>query len=135
MKELFERSLAINVEHEGPDGLNTSISSKNLAQFYLQLASSTRINDERKEHSILSISYCTEYCELKQRYLVRLIIKTKELMLHPICQGTVDIRNVCFRTHIYRNILQNSTLYAIFYAFFMNKYNIKYQITNRFLSS
>jgi hypothetical protein len=60
VKELFECSLAIDVKHEGPDGINTSISNANLGDFHSQLAFTDVTPEERKEHLQLSISYYTE---------------------------------------------------------------------------
>jgi tetratricopeptide (TPR) repeat protein len=60
VKELFERSLAIDVKHEGLDGVNTSISNKNLGGFYEELAFTDLTSEERKEHLCLSESYYSE---------------------------------------------------------------------------
>jgi tetratricopeptide (TPR) repeat protein len=60
VKELCERALAIDVKHEGPDGVNTSISNKNLGFFHRQLAGTDLTTDKRKEHLRLSVSYYTE---------------------------------------------------------------------------
>lgn len=49
-KELYERSLAIFTENEGPYGANTTIAMKNISQFYLQFANvQTTIGGERKQ--------------------------------------------------------------------------------------
>jgi hypothetical protein len=60
VKELLERSLAIDTKHEGPDGFNTSISNKNLGQFHEELAFTDLTSEEKKEHLQLSKSYYTE---------------------------------------------------------------------------
>jgi tetratricopeptide (TPR) repeat protein len=60
VKELFERSLAIDVKHEGPDGVNTSISNANLGQFHDEQAQTLIPAVERKEHLQLSKFYYTE---------------------------------------------------------------------------
>jgi hypothetical protein len=60
VKELYERALAINVEHEGSDGVDTSGSNENLGKFLIQLAETDLTPDERKEHLRLSVSYFTE---------------------------------------------------------------------------
>jgi tetratricopeptide (TPR) repeat protein len=60
VKEMFERSLAIDVKQQGPDGVNTSIGNKNLGVFHDQLAETDLSTDERKEHLRLSVSYYTE---------------------------------------------------------------------------
>jgi hypothetical protein len=65
-KELFERSLAIDVKHEGPDGVNTSISNKNLGLFYCQLADTDLNTDKRKEHLRLSVSHFTEAFRIRK---------------------------------------------------------------------
>jgi hypothetical protein len=59
VKELFERSLAIYVKDEGPDGINTSIGNTNLGLFHHELAGTCSFADERKEHLRLSRSYYT----------------------------------------------------------------------------
>jgi hypothetical protein len=58
--ELYKRSLAIDVKHEGPDGINTSIGNKNLGHFHRKLAGTCLSAGEIKEHLHLSISYYTE---------------------------------------------------------------------------
>jgi tetratricopeptide (TPR) repeat protein len=60
VKELYERSLAIDVKHVGPDGVNTSISNKNSGHFHHQLAKTLSTAVERKEHLQLSKFYYTE---------------------------------------------------------------------------
>jgi hypothetical protein len=60
VRGLIERSLAIYVKHEGPDGVNTSISNMNLGHFHCGLAGTCLSADERKEHLRLSKFYFTE---------------------------------------------------------------------------
>jgi tetratricopeptide (TPR) repeat protein len=60
VKELFERSLAIDVKHEGPDGVNTSISYQHLGFFHEELAQTLPTAVERKEHLQLSKFYFSE---------------------------------------------------------------------------
>jgi hypothetical protein len=60
VKELCERSLAIHVKQEGPDGVSTSIGNSNLGIFHRQLAGTDLSTDERKEHLRLSVSHFTE---------------------------------------------------------------------------
>jgi hypothetical protein len=67
VKELFERSLAIEVKHEGPDGVNTSISNTNLGYYHEELAFTDLTSEEKKEHLHLSKSYYTEALRIKTK--------------------------------------------------------------------
>jgi tetratricopeptide (TPR) repeat protein len=60
VKKLYERSLAIDVKHEGPDGVNTSIGNRNLGHFHQELAGTSLSTEQIKEHLQLSKSYYTE---------------------------------------------------------------------------
>jgi tetratricopeptide (TPR) repeat protein len=60
VKELYEQTLAIDVKHEGPDGMNTAIHNLNLGHFYLHLITAYPTADNRKEHLRLAESYYTE---------------------------------------------------------------------------
>lgn len=60
VKELYERSLAIKVKHEGLDGSNTSIGNTNLGVFYLNRATTEVSSNKRKEYLILAKSYLIE---------------------------------------------------------------------------
>jgi tetratricopeptide (TPR) repeat protein len=54
--ELFERSLANDTKHYGPDGTNTAISNFNFGNFYLHLANKQQISRRKVEHLHLSKS-------------------------------------------------------------------------------
>jgi hypothetical protein len=60
VKELYERSLSIDVKLEGPDGVNTSISNLNLGNFYFKLAETSLNLAKLEEHLQLSKNYHTE---------------------------------------------------------------------------
>jgi hypothetical protein len=60
VKELYERSLSIDIKHEGPDGVNTSISNLNLGNFYFNLAETSLNLAKLKEHLQLSKNCYTE---------------------------------------------------------------------------
>jgi len=59
-KELFERSLSINIKNSGPDGVSTAISNNNLGTFYHQQAEVSRPVGIRKEYLSLSVSKVNE---------------------------------------------------------------------------
>jgi tetratricopeptide (TPR) repeat protein len=63
-KELFERSLAINIKSDGPDGLNTAVSYNCFGDFYHQLAESQQIPEAKKEYLHLSQSKYKEALRL-----------------------------------------------------------------------
>jgi tetratricopeptide (TPR) repeat protein len=49
-KELFERSLAIDIKNEGPEGINTAAANGRLGMFYHQLAQSLQNAETRIDH-------------------------------------------------------------------------------------
>jgi tetratricopeptide (TPR) repeat protein len=55
-KELFERSLAINIKSDGPDGLNTAVANDNFGNFYEKKAESQQTAEIQKEYLHLSQS-------------------------------------------------------------------------------
>jgi tetratricopeptide (TPR) repeat protein len=60
-RELYERSLAIDIKHNGPDGINTAVANQNIGNFYHNLASTSIFIDEtRIEYLRLSLSYHKE---------------------------------------------------------------------------
>jgi tetratricopeptide (TPR) repeat protein len=59
-KELYERSLAIDIKNEGLEGVNTAAANGRLGIFYHQLAKSQQNGKTRKEHLLLSRSKCKE---------------------------------------------------------------------------
>jgi hypothetical protein len=68
-KEFHERSLAIDVKHEGPDGMNTAVSNVNLGHFHFQLAKTDLTTDRKNEHLRLSESYYTETTRIRTKIL------------------------------------------------------------------
>jgi tetratricopeptide (TPR) repeat protein len=60
VKELYERSLAIDVKNGGPDGVNTAIGNTDLGHFHQQLSGTCLSTEQTKEHLQLSKSYYTE---------------------------------------------------------------------------
>jgi tetratricopeptide (TPR) repeat protein len=55
-KELYERSLTINIKNFGLEGVNTAASNHNLGNFYHQQAEASPSAGIRKEHLSLSVS-------------------------------------------------------------------------------
>jgi tetratricopeptide (TPR) repeat protein len=53
--ELYERILAIDTKHGGPDGMNTAISNVALGDYYHRLAKGDRTSYARNEHQDISI--------------------------------------------------------------------------------
>jgi hypothetical protein len=67
-KELYERSLAIFTENEGPYGANTTMAMKNMSSFYLQFADvQTTIGGKRKE-LLLAKSFLEKLIRNRLRY-------------------------------------------------------------------
>jgi hypothetical protein len=67
-KELYERSLAIFTENEGPYGANTTMAMKNMASFYLQFADEqTTIGGKRKQ-LLLARSFLEKLIRNRLRY-------------------------------------------------------------------
>jgi hypothetical protein len=59
-RELFERSLAIDLKNFGLEGLNTAASNNNIGNFYHQQAEASLSARIRKEHLSLSLSKLKE---------------------------------------------------------------------------
>jgi tetratricopeptide (TPR) repeat protein len=59
-KELFERSLAIFIRREGPDGANTAISNINIGCYYYELARRQLIIDTQRKYFLVSKSHMDE---------------------------------------------------------------------------
>jgi tetratricopeptide (TPR) repeat protein len=59
-KELFERSLAIFIRNEGPDGANTAISNINTGIYYYDLARRQLTVDIKRKHFLISKSHVEE---------------------------------------------------------------------------
>jgi tetratricopeptide (TPR) repeat protein len=71
-KELFERSLAINMKHCGPDGLNTANSFINIGKLYYLSATLPKFRrnvETRKEHLRLSIFSYKEAVRIRTKAL------------------------------------------------------------------
>jgi hypothetical protein len=59
-KELFERSLAIYVEEEGPDGGNTAAANMGIGQFYYKIAMTSSTAHTKRTQLLLAKSYYDE---------------------------------------------------------------------------
>jgi hypothetical protein len=57
---LYERSLALSIRNDGPDGLNTAIVNNKFGQFYIQLAEKEPTVDAERTQLLLSKSYHEE---------------------------------------------------------------------------
>jgi tetratricopeptide (TPR) repeat protein len=60
VKKLLLDSLAIYIEFEGPDGVNTKIANSNLGHFYMKLANTHVTADKKLANLKLSKAYCKE---------------------------------------------------------------------------
>jgi hypothetical protein len=56
-KELHERSLAIFIGNEGPNGANTAMGMRNMALYYLEFAGIQTTTDTKRTHLLLAKSY------------------------------------------------------------------------------
>jgi hypothetical protein len=74
-KELFERSLAILIRREGPDGSNTAISNIIFGRYYYELVRKEPTVDIKRKYILVLI--------LEQKYMVLLIQVL--LRLHTYC--------------------------------------------------
>jgi tetratricopeptide (TPR) repeat protein len=59
-RELYERSLAIRIKRNGPDGKNAAVANQHMAVFYYNLAEVQETAETRIEHLRLSLSYHKE---------------------------------------------------------------------------
>jgi tetratricopeptide (TPR) repeat protein len=59
-KELYERTLVIDIKNYGSEGLNTAASNSNLGSLYYQQAEANQSAGIRKEHLLLSVSKLNE---------------------------------------------------------------------------
>jgi hypothetical protein len=59
-KDLYERSLVIDIKQSGPDGKNTAVGNHNIGLFYHKLAEQERSAETRIEHLHLSLSHFKE---------------------------------------------------------------------------
>jgi hypothetical protein len=80
-KELFERSLAINIRHQGPDGVNTAVNNMNLGYFNRKLAGLHQEVTLRNPFLLQAKAYYEEAIR----------IRTKTFSpTHPIAQDAVS---------------------------------------------
>jgi hypothetical protein len=66
-KELFERSVAVTIRNEGPDGVNTAAVTLEIGQIYLQLAMTQSIPSTKKTQLLLSKSYMEEGMRIERK--------------------------------------------------------------------
>jgi tetratricopeptide (TPR) repeat protein len=59
-KELYERTLVIDIKNFGSDGFNAAVSNSNLGSLYYQQAEANQSAGIRKEHLLLSVSKLNE---------------------------------------------------------------------------
>jgi hypothetical protein len=59
-KELYERSLALHVRNQGPDGLNTSMGNGNLGNYHYQLFTKKVTLKDMRKQLLLARGYYTE---------------------------------------------------------------------------
>jgi hypothetical protein len=64
---LFERSLAIFIRNEGPDGANTAVMSVNIGLYYYQLAEGQPIVDTKRKYFLVSKSHVEEGFRIKTK--------------------------------------------------------------------
>jgi hypothetical protein len=57
---LYEHSLALSIENNGPDGLNAAISNHNIGGFYFKLAKIQPTLDAKRTQLLLAKSYYEE---------------------------------------------------------------------------
>jgi tetratricopeptide (TPR) repeat protein len=67
VKELLERSLAIHIKNDGPEGMNTAIRYISLSSFHDQLARTDVSANKRKEHLTLSLSFTKEALRIRTK--------------------------------------------------------------------
>jgi tetratricopeptide (TPR) repeat protein len=66
-KELFERSLAICVRDEGPDGVNTALANSHTGQFHYQVAMTSSIVHTKRTQLLLAKSYLDEAVRIESK--------------------------------------------------------------------
>jgi hypothetical protein len=59
-KRSFERSLAIFIKNEGPDGVNTAMTSISTGSYYYELARIQPTVDTKRKHFLVSKSHIEE---------------------------------------------------------------------------
>lgn len=67
VKDLFERSIAINIKHFGPDGSNTAVSFSNLGRYYVQL--------QEKPSTPQNMIFCLRLAQINFKESVRIYTK------------------------------------------------------------
>jgi tetratricopeptide (TPR) repeat protein len=68
-RELYERSLAIYIKHNGPDGMNTAVANQNMGVFYPKLADQEQSAETRIEYLRLSLSHNKEAMRIYTKIL------------------------------------------------------------------
>jgi hypothetical protein len=68
-KELYERSLAIQTNQEGPDGINTAFANNDIGKFYHDLAETQQSSEKRVEHLHASLSKYQEALRINTKIL------------------------------------------------------------------
>jgi tetratricopeptide (TPR) repeat protein len=66
-KELFERSLAIIIRKEGPDGANTAVVNVDIGQFHYKIAMTSSIVYTRRTQLLLAKSYSDEAIRIESK--------------------------------------------------------------------
>jgi hypothetical protein len=81
-KELFERSLAIFMSNEGPNGANTAMGMRHMALYYVEFAEIQTTTDTKRTHFLLAKSYLEEIIHVWRSYgpTHPMTIKTKSLL-------------------------------------------------------
>jgi hypothetical protein len=59
-KDLYERSLVIDIKKHGPDGKNTAVTNSTIGGFYHKLARQAQSTETRIDHLRLSLSHFKE---------------------------------------------------------------------------
>mmetsp|Transcript_33675 Transcript_33675/g.32143 ORF Transcript_33675/g.32143 Transcript_33675/m.32143 type:complete len:464 (+) Transcript_33675:141-1532(+) len=67
-KELFERSLAIFMGNEGPNGANTAMGMRHMALYYVEFAEIQTTTDTKRTHYLLAKSYLEEIIHVWRSY-------------------------------------------------------------------
>jgi tetratricopeptide (TPR) repeat protein len=66
-RKLYERSLAISIRYEGPDGFNTAIGHYNIATFYHKLANIQPTVDLKRAQLLLAKSHFVEVRRIRSK--------------------------------------------------------------------
>jgi tetratricopeptide (TPR) repeat protein len=66
-KELYERSLAIYIRNEGPDGANTAGLNIDIGQFYYQIATTSSVGYTKRTQLLIAKSYIDEAIRIETK--------------------------------------------------------------------